>query len=274
MSGHVIEITSKPQIFPDFAEAWRYRWLAVALARRNIVTRYTQTILGPGWFVIQPILLTGVLTLVLGTFLKAPSDGMPYLAFAGTGTVLWTIFQRSLQEASTSLVATGSILNKVYFPRILIPISALMTAAVDFIPVCLLVIAVVIGFGLFSGWAILAVPLFVLLAVLIAFGAGLWLTVIDSYYRDVRLGIPFALQFLFYFTPVMYAASAVPAQWRFIVDVNPLAGVLVGFRWSMVAGAPAPTWFDLLWPTAVAMILLFTGLVAFTRYERIVVDHI
>ena len=174
----VFEFTSKPPIFPDVQEAWRYRWMAVALTRRNLMTRYTQTMLGPAWFILQPIMLTGVLTVVMSAILGAPSDGMPYVVFAASGTILWTTFNRSLTETGTSLVTMGSIFSKVYFPRILVPIAALMTSAVEFLPVYVLLLLLVWAYGLFSGWLILWFPVFVMLTLVLSFGLGLWLTVL------------------------------------------------------------------------------------------------
>jgi lipopolysaccharide transport system permease protein len=269
-----VEISSLPPLFPDFAESWRYRWMALALTRRNVMTRYTQTVLGPGWFIVQPIMLTGVLALVMGAILGAPSDGMPYLLFAGTGAVLWTTFNRSITEITMSLVATGSIFGKVYFPRLLVPVAALLTAAVDFLPVYALLIVTILAYGLFPGWPILLFPGFVLLTLALAFALGLWLTVFDSYYRDVRLTVPFILQFVFYLSPVMYAASAVPPNLRVLFSLNPLSGLLNGFRWSLVAGAPPPTLFELAWVGGLALLTLVGGLMIFARFERVVVDRI
>src|SRR5882757_1605115 len=268
----VVEFTSKPPLFPDIGEAWRYRWMAVALARRNLMTRYTQTILGPAWFILQPIMLAGVLTLVMGAILGAPSDGMPYVVFAASGTIVWTTFNRSLLETSTSLVTMGPIFSKVYFPRILVPIAALMTSAVEFLPVYALLLLLVCGYGLFSGWLLFLFPVFVVLTLLLSFGAGLWLTVLDSYFRDVRLMLPFILQFVFYFSPIIYGSTAVPARWRFLFQLNPVTGLLDGVRWSLIAGAPVPTWFEILWVAGLGLLFVFTGLVIFARFERIIVD--
>jgi lipopolysaccharide transport system permease protein len=270
----VVEFTNKPPIFPDVAEAWRYRWMAVALARRNLMTRYTQTILGPVWFLLQPIMLTGVLTLVMGAILNAPSDGMPYIVFAASGTILWTTFNRSLTEIGTSLVAMGSIFSKVYFPRVLVPVAALMTSAVEFLPVYSLLLLLVWGYGLFSGWHLLLFPVFLMLTLLLTFGLGLWLTVFDSYFRDVRLMLPFVLQFVFYFSPIIYGSSAIPARWRFLFQLNPVTGLLDGIRWSLVYGAPVPTRFEVLWVTGLGIGLTVTGLAVFARFERIIVDKI
>jgi lipopolysaccharide transport system permease protein len=270
----VVEFTSKPPLFPDIAEAWRYRWMAVALMRRNLMTRYTQTILGPAWFLLQPIMLTGVLTLVMGAILNAPSDGMPYVVFAASGTILWTTFNRSLTETGTSLVTMGPIFSKVYFPRILVPIAALMTSATEFLPVYSLLLLLVWGYGLFSGWLILLFPVFVIMTLLLSFGVGLWLTVFDSYFRDVRLMLPFILQFVFYFSPIIYGSTAIPARWRFVFQLNPVTGLLDGIRWTLVAGAPVPTLFEVLWVAGLGIGSVITGLFVFARFERILVDKI
>jgi lipopolysaccharide transport system permease protein len=270
----VVEFTSRPPLFPDIGEGWRYRWMAVALARRNLMTRYTQTILGPAWFILQPIMLTGVLTLVMGAILGAPSDGMPYVVFAASGTVLWTTFNRSLAETSISLVTMGPIFSKVYFPRILVPVAALMTSAVEFFPVYILLMLLVWGYGLFSGWLFLLFPIFVVLTLLLSFGLGLWLTVFDSYFRDVRLMLPFVLQFVFYFSPIIYGSSAIPARWRLLFQLNPVTGLLDGIRWSLIARAPVPTIFEVIWVGGVGLMLAVTGLIVFARFERIIVDRI
>jgi lipopolysaccharide transport system permease protein len=269
-----VEFTSRPPLFPDIAEAWRYRWMAVALTRRNLMTRYTQTILGPTWFLLQPIMLTGVLTVVMSAILGAPSDGMPYVVFAASGTILWTTFNRSLTETGTSLVTMGPIFSKVYFPRILVPVSALMTSAVEFLPAYALLLLLVWGYGLFSGWLVLLLPMLLALTLLLSFGLGLWLTVFDSYFRDVRLMLPFVLQFVFYFSPIIYGSSAIPAHWRFFFQLNPITGLLAGFRWSIVAGAPMPSRFEVLWVCGLAVGLVVTGLVVFARFERVAVDRI
>ncbi len=238
------------------------------------MTRYTQTVLGPLWFILQPIMLTGVLTLVMGAILGAPSDGMPYIVFAASGTILWTTFNRSLLETSISLVSMGPIFSKVYFPRVLVPIAALMTSATEFLPVYALLLLLVWGYGLFSGWLILLFPFFVLLTLLLSFGLGLWLTVFDSYFRDVRLMLPFVLQFVFYFSPIIYGSTAIPARWRFLFQLNPVTGLLDGIRWSLIAGAPVPTSFEVLWVAGLGVGLAITGLVVFARFERVVVDKI
>jgi lipopolysaccharide transport system permease protein len=270
----VVEFTNKPPFFPDLVEAWRYRWMAIALVRRNLMSRYTQTVLGPAWFILQPIMLTGVLTLVMGAILGAPSDGVPYVVFAASGTIVWTTFNRPLTETSTSLVTMGPIFSKVYFPRILVPIAALMTSAVEFLPVYGLLLLLVWAYGLFSGWLLCLLPVFVVLTLLVSFGLGLWLTVLDSYYRDVRLMLPFVLQFIFYFSPIIYGAGAIPPRWRTLFQLNPLTGLLDGVRWSLISGARTPTTFEIAWIVVLGIVFAVTGLIVFARFERIIVDKI
>lgn len=273
-ASRVVEITNKDPLFPDLVETWRSRQLAVMLALRNVKVRYKQTILGSGWIVLQPILLTGALTLVMGGFLHVPSDGMPYALFAFTGTTLWTAFQRALNDTTISLANSGGIILKVYFPRILIPLAALFTAILDFAPIYVVLIVAVFAFGAFPGWPILLSPLFGMLTLVLAFAAGLWVTMFDTIYRDVRLVIPSVLQLVFYASPVMYAASVVPERWQALYHLNPMIGLLEGFRWTLVAGAPLPGMLDLAWSAGLAVILLGGGLMVFSRLERFAVDRI
>ena len=270
----VIEITSGTPFFPDLAEAWHHRQLAVMLARRNIKIRYKQTLLGSAWVVIQPLLLTGILTLILGMLLAVPSGGLPYMLFAFAGTALWSAFQRTVNDAGISLAASGSVILKVYFPRILVPLSAALTTAVDVLPVYAALLVAVGAYGLFPGWPIVLSPLFLLLALVIGFAIGLWVTMLDAIYRDMRLIIPSVLQLIFYVSPVAYAASIVPERWQALYRLNPLVGLLEGFRWSLIAGAPPPSAFDIAWCCALAGLLLLGGLAVFARLEQFAVDRI
>jgi len=270
----VIEITNKDPFFPDLAESWHSRQLALMLAQRNVKARYKQTILGSAWIIIQPILLTGALTLVLGGFLHVPSDGVPYALFAFAGTALWSAFQRTVNETAISLANSGGIILKVYFPRILIPSAALLTAVFDFLPVYGVLILAVFAFKAFPGWPVLLSPLFILLSLILAFGAGLWVTMLDTIYRDVRLIVPSLLQLAFYASPVMYSQSVVPQRWQLLYHLNPLVGLIQGFRWSLIANAPPPGLLDVAGSVALAIVLLFGGLVVFARLERFAVDRI
>ena len=270
----ITEITARDPFFPDLVEAWHLRQLAIMLARRNIKVRYKQKLLGSAWIVMQPILLTGALTLVLGLVLSAPSAGLPYPLFVFAGTAIWSAFQRALTETSTSLANNSNLVLKVYFPRILVPAAALLTSIVDFIPIYGLLVVAVLGYGLFPGWPIIFSPLFIILALTLAFAIGLWVTMLDAIYRDFRVLVPSILQLVFYVSPVIYAATAVPSRWQGLYYVNPLAGILDGFRWSFIAGATAPSGIEITWCVLLTAALLLCGLCTFARLERFAVDRI
>jgi lipopolysaccharide transport system permease protein len=270
----VTEITSTRALFPDLREAWHHRHLGVMLARRNIKARYMQTLLGSVWIIIQPLLLTGMLTLILGMLLSVPSDGLPYLLFAFTGTIIWSTFQRAVTDTGISLAGSGNIILKVYFPRILIPISSALTALVDLVPVYAVLLLVVAAYGQFPGWPILLSPLFLMLALVMAFAIGLWVTVLDAVFRDMRMVVPSALQLIFYATPVMYSESVAPERWVILFRLNPLFGLIKGFRWSMVAASPPPDLIDVAWSCGFIVLMLAAGLALFARLENFAVDRI
>ena len=270
----ITEVTSMRRVLPDLGEAWRYRQLALMLMRRNIKVRYRQTVLGSLWVVLQPLLLTGVLTVVLGMVLHVPSAGLPYAVFVLSGTTLWSVFQRTVNDTGISLASSGAIILKVYFPRILVPLSAALTAVADIVPILAVLLVVSVAYGLFPGWPILMMPVFMLLALLLAFAAGLVVTVLDAVFRDMRLVIPSLLQLVFYVSPIMYAETVVPERWRALYGLNPLVALIQGFRWSTLAGAPPPDLVGLAWACGFAAVLLVAGLVLFARLENFAVDRI
>lgn len=270
----ITEITATQSYFPDLRDAWRHRSLAVALAKRNIKSRYMQTLLGSIWIVIQPLLLTGTLTLFFGMLLALPTDGISYALFAFTGTVVWSAFQRALIDTGMSLAASGTLILKVYFPRILVPVAAALTTLADIVPAYVLLVATSVFLGQFPGWAALWSPAFLLLAFALAFAMGLWVTLIDAVFRDVRLVVPSVLQLVFYATPIMYSESIVPKRWELLYHLNPFVGIVTGFRWSIVAQAPAPGILDLVWSCVLVVALLLGGLVLFARLENFAVDRI
>jgi lipopolysaccharide transport system permease protein len=274
MDEPLVEITNRIPLFPDLHEAWRCSGVAAMLIRRNIKLRYAQTYLGAIWLIIQPLLVTGVLSLVLGAMLSLPTDGSPYFLFVFSGMVLWTLFLRVVNEASTSLVASVGLISKVYFPRILIPIAAAVTAAIDVLPAFSLLILSAALYGKLAVWQMLLAPLVLLLVFLMALSIGLWVTVIDAIYRDARMVIPAALNLGFFITPVMYSETAFPQKWAWIYGANPLVGCLRAFRWSMLAGAPPPTLLQIGWCVVIATSLLIGALVAFARLEQSAMDII
>jgi lipopolysaccharide transport system permease protein len=267
------EITSKSIFFPDLGETWRHRGLAWMLIRRNVKVRYTQTLLGSAWIVIQPLLLAGMLTVVVGALLGAPSGDIPYPLFAFTGSAIWNTFNRAFIETSVSFASSSSIIQKVYFPRIIIPFSAAATTLLEFVPVFIAVILATTYYGRFPGLPLLAMPLYLLLAFALAFGAGLWVTALDAIFRDLRLMVPSLLQMLMFASPVMYAVSAVPLKWRSLYEMNPLVAILQGFRWSLVSDVAAPKPGVLLMAVGISGFLLFTGLSIFARLEQFAVDR-
>jgi lipopolysaccharide transport system permease protein len=270
----LIEITSKRPLFPDLAEAWRRRGLAAMLVRRNVKLRYTQTALGSVWIVLQSLLLTGTLTLVLGMLLSMPSDGVPYVLFAFTGTVIWSAFSRVVNETSMSMVASGNLILKVYFPRVLVPISGAVTNIIDVVPAYVILILTVAAYGMLPGWPILLSPVFLLLLLVLAFAIGMWITMIDAVYRDIRIVIPSVLQLMFFMTPIMYSETVVPEKWALLYRLNPLVGILRAFRWSMIAGAAPPSLVDIIWCLGFSVGLLAGGLVVFARLEQYAIDRI
>ncbi len=270
----MIEIRATQSYFPDMRAAWQQRSLAYALAKRNIKARYMQTALGSIWIVIQPLLLTGTLTLIFGMLLAVPTDGISYALFAFTGTVVWSAFQRALSDTGMSLASSGNLILKVYFPRILIPASSILTAVVDTLPVYVLLMLTTVYMGQFSGWVSLLSPVFLLLAFVMAFAIGLWVTLLDAVFRDVRLLVPSILQLVFYATPIMYAESVVPERWKLLYHLNPMVGIVTAFRWSTVAGAFPPSVGDMVWSVAFIVTLMVGGLVLFARLENFAVDRI
>lgn len=269
----VFTITSSAAFFPALGECWRSRGLLWMFVRRNIKVRYTQTLLGSAWVVIQPLLLAGVLSVVMGLVLGAPSGDIPYPLFAFTGSAIWTVFQRAFSETSVSFAGSSAIIQKVYFPRIIIPLAAAVTTLIEFMPVFVTLVVTTLVYGRFPGLPVLAMPFYLLLGFTLAFGAGLWVTVLDAVFRDLRLVVPSLLQLLLFASPVMYALSVVPAKWRHLYELNPLVAVIEGFRWSLISGAAAPSLTALASATGAAIILLLTGISIFARLEQFAVDR-
>ena len=272
--NRIVETTSAARLLPDFAECWAHRGLLWMFIRRNIKVRYTQTMLGSTWIVIQPLLLAGMLTVVMGAILGISSGPIPYPLFAFAGSAIWNSFQRAFSETSISFVASANIIQKVYFPRILVPLSSALTTLVEFVPVFAVLIIATALYGRFPGLPILAMPLYLLLAFILALGLGLWVTALDAIYRDLRLIVPSVLQMMMFASPVMYAISAVPQKWRMLYSLNPLVPILEGFRWSLISGASPPDMGALAIAVATSIILLLSGFSLFARLEQFAVDRV
>jgi lipopolysaccharide transport system permease protein len=253
------------------SELWEYRELLFFLVWRDLKVRYKQTFLGIGWAVIQPVVTMIVFSVLFGKLAKMPSDGLPYPVFVYCGLLPWQFFAHALTESGNSLVANERLITKVYFPRLIIPLSAVLGGVVDF-GIAFLVLLLMMGYyGLVPTLAMVTVPLFLLLALATALGVGLWLSALNVQYRDVRYTIPFLTQIWFFGTPAVYPASLLPEHWRFVLGLNPLAGVVEGFRWGLLGGTRAPG--PLLGVSVVVTaVLVITGLYYFRRMEKTFAD--
>lgn len=254
-------------------ELWTHRELLWVLIKREITVRYKQTLIGGAWAIIQPAATMLLFWVVFRAVAHVPSDGVPYPLFAFTGLVLWQLFSRALAEASLSLVANERIVTKVYFPRLLVPTSVVLSGLLDFLIALVVLVALIVGYGHEAHRATLLAPCFVLLAVLCALGITYWLAALNVAYRDVRYVLPFLTQFLLYATPIAYPISEVPAKWRGFVALNPMAGVVEGFRWTLLGTRP-PSALFLGVSVATVLALFLSGAAYFKRVERTIADTI
>ena len=254
-------------------EVWQYRELLYFLTWRDIKIRYKQTALGLAWTIIQPLFVALTLSLFLGHLAKVPSDGVPYPVFAYTAMVPWQLFAHALTEASNSLVANDRLLTKVYFPRLVIPLSAVAAGLVDFTIAFSVLIPFLAWYQIVPTAMVLVAPFFVLMVVLIALGAGLWLSALNVQYRDVRYTVGFLVQLWFLATPVAYPSSVVPEPWRAWYGLNPMVGVIEGFRWALLGTGEAPGLMLVVSAAATALILA-SGLYYFRRMEDTFADVI
>ncbi len=254
-------------------DLWRYRELAGFLAWRDIKVRYKQATLGIAWAVIQPAIQTVLLTFVFGKLAKMPDGGVPYALIVLAGLLPWQLFTSAFNGAGNSLVGNSHLISKVYFPRLIMPISALAVALVDLGIMLVLAIPIIAAFGIMPSWQLLALPLFVALTLIVSLGAGLWITALTVRFRDFRFITPFIVQIGVFVTPVGYRTDFLP-NWQHLLALNPLAGVVDGVRWCLLAGRT-----DLYWPglglsVVVAALLLVTGIWYFRRTERQFADII
>ena len=251
----------------EFRELWEYRELLYFLIWRDVKVRYKQTALGAAWAVIQPFFMMVVFSLFFGLLAKVPSDGIPYPVFTFCALLPWQLFANALTESSNSLVGNQNLITKVYFPRLVAPISAVLGGLVDFVIAFVILLGMMLYYGIVPGWAIVTLPGFILLAVMTALGVGLWLSALNVQYRDVRYTIGFLVQLWLFLTPVAYPSSIVPEKWRPLYGLNPMAGVVEGFRWALLGKSQPPG--AMLWVSvAVVIVILFGGLYYFRRMEQ------
>jgi lipopolysaccharide transport system permease protein len=257
---------------PDLRDVWHHRDLARFLVWRDLKVRYKQTVLGVLWAVIQPLFTMTVFTVVFGRLANLPSEGVPYPVFTFAALLPWQLFAGGLSATANSMVGSAGIVTKVYFPRLVIPIAATTVPLADFSVSCVLLAGLMAWYGVVPTVAILALPLFVLLAVLTAFSAGLWLAALNVRYRDVQHAMSFLVQAWLFGSPVAYSLTLVPEKWRLLYALNPMVAVIQGCRWAIAGGEPP--WPLLPMSLAVVAVLLAGGLVYFRRLEDSFADII
>jgi lipopolysaccharide transport system permease protein len=253
------------------SELWKYRELLYFLTWRDIKVRYKQTVIGAAWAVIQPFFAMVVFSIFFGQLAKIPSDGIPYPIFTYCALLPWQLFAHALNESSNSLVANQGLITKVYFPRLVIPVAPVLAGLVDFGIAFLVLIGMMLYYGIFPTFAVFTIPLFLILVVATALSVGLWLSALNVEYRDVRYTVPFLTQFWLFATPVAYPSSLVPEKWRALYGLNPMAGVVEGFRWALLGKADGPGML-LVVSIIVVMILFIGGLYYFQRMEKTFAD--
>jgi lipopolysaccharide transport system permease protein len=254
-------------------DLWRYRELLYFLAWRDILVRYKQTVVGVSWALIRPLLTMIILTIVFGRLAKMPSEGVPYPILVFCGMLPWQFFSTAVSESSNSLIGNSSLISKVYFPRMTIPASSMVTSLVDFAISAALLTVLMAWYQFVPTARVMLLPGFVLLALAAAFGTGLWISALMVNYRDFRFVVPFIVQFGLYISPVGFSSSVIPEEWRLIYSLNPMVGVIDGFRWALLRDIPLhPSGF--LTSLIVATVLVGTGVRYFRRTERTFADVI
>jgi lipopolysaccharide transport system permease protein len=256
-------------------DLWRYRELFYVLAWRDLAVRYKQTVIGVAWALIRPVLIMIVFTVVFGKMAKLPTPGTaPYAIMVFAALLPWQFFSAALTESSNSLLSSASLISKVYFPRLIVPSASMITGFVDFLISFAVLVLMMAGYNYWPDWRLLSLPLFIALGFGAAMGAGLWLCALNVEYRDFRFLVPFIVQFGLYISPVGFSSSIVPEQWRLLYSLNPMVGVIDGFRWAILKGDVPLYWPGLLISIALTCALCFSGNWYFRKMERTFADVI
>ncbi len=256
-------------------DLWRYRELFYVLAWRDIAVRYKQTVIGLAWAILQPFLTMVVFTIIFGKLAKMPSEGdTPYALMVFAGLLPWQFFSTSLSSASQSLIGNANLISKIYFPRLIVPTAAIVVAFVDFLVSFSILLAMMVWYQFMPGWQILTLPLFVLMAFLAALGPGLWITSLNVKYRDFRYVIPFIVSMGLYVSPVGFSSSVIPEQWRLLYSMNPVVGVIDGFRWAILGGQAKLYWPGFVMSCVLIACFLWLGIRQFRRMEKSFADLI
>jgi len=255
----------------NLAKVWKWRSLLYFLVWRDIRVRYKQTILGALWVVLQPVLVMVMFSIIFGVLAEIPSDGIPYPLFVFCALVPWQLVANAFSDAGNSLAANQNLITKVYFPRLIIPLAAVLTRLVDFTFAVAVLVGMIVYYELPLGHAIWLLPFFIGMAIAIGLGVGLWIASLSLRYRDVRQMTPFFTQLWFYASPITYSATLIPDGWRFLYGINPMVGVIDGFRWTLTGAGTAPG-PNLILPLLGTAFLLTSGLYFFRRMERVIAD--
>jgi len=264
--AHIVIEPPRSWVTLDLKELWRYRELLFFLAWRDIKVRYKQTALGAAWAILQPLLTMIVFSVIFGQLAKLPSDGIPYPVFTYTALLPWQLFSFSLGNSSNSLISSQNLISKVYFPRLIIPLASVLGGVVDFLIAFVVLLGLIAYYRIVPTLAIVYLPLFVLLALISALAVGTWLSALSVQYRDVRYIVPFLTQFWMYATPIAYASSLIPEKWRVLYGLNPMTGVVEGFRWALLGNTMNNG--SMIWISAIVVSIMFiSGLFYFRRME-------
>ncbi|BBD69184.1 ABC-2 type transporter [Nostoc commune NIES-4072] len=255
-------------------DLWKYRELFYFLAWRDILVRYKQTAIGIAWALIRPFLTMVVFTVVFGQLAKLPSQGAPYPILVFSAMLPWQFFANSLSECSNSLIGNANLISKVYFPRLIVPTSAVVVSFVDFLVSGMILLGLMAWYNFVPSWRILTLPVFIAIACAASLGAGLWFASLNVKYRDFRYIVPFIVQFGLYISPVGFSSSVVPAKWQLLYSLNPIVGVIDGFRWAILGGDSKLSLPGFLLSFTVVFLLLFSGIWYFRKTERTFADVI
>ncbi|MBE9031003.1 ABC transporter permease [filamentous cyanobacterium LEGE 11480] len=255
-------------------DLWRYRELFYFLAWRDILVRYKQTTIGIAWALLRPFLTMIVFSVVFGSLAKLPTQGAPYPILVFAAMLPWQFFANSLSECSNSLITNANLLSKVYFPRLVLPTSAVIVSLIDFMISSVIMVGLMAWYHFIPSWRIITLPFFILIAFSAAMGAGLWLSALNVKYRDFRYVVPFIIQFGLYISPVGFSSSIVPEQWRWIYSLNPMVGVIDGFRWAILGGDSHLYLPGFVISIGIVFAFLFGGIRYFRAYERSFADVI
>jgi len=269
---HQLIIEANKSKLHYWKDIWTYRELFYFLAWKDILVRYKQTVIGIAWSVIRPFLTMVVLTVIFGNIAKLPSGGVPYAILVYAAMLPWQYFSNSFSEASNSLISNSNLLTKVYFPRLIIPATSIVVSLIDFLISLGILAILMIYYQFMPGWQIVFLPLFLLLATITSLGAGFFIAALNVQFRDFRYIVPFIVQFGLYISPVGFSSDTIPEKWRLVYSLNPMVGVIDGFRWAILGGETKIYWPGFFLSIFISLLFLYIGIRVFRKMERIFAD--